>query len=345
VCQAATSRRRGDRRLGLAARSEITRLVTGNVHLSLPPTAAWKPRIRAVLATLALAAVAAIATPGAGAVAAAEAEPPTFVDVIPVVVVNVNGVQDAVVDYALPVAQDAAGSLLPVLCDPAPGSTFPLGDTDVNCIATDADGAQVSVSFVVRVSDSVPPPPPTDVIVRGDTASVKLRWRLPADRDIAGTEIVRYPGAFVVFHGTGTSFTDTDIKAGGSYRYLISSYDWADNRARPIPVHTSAAKAKLAEPQDWAQLTQPPLLAWAPVSAADYYNVQLWAIGKGASRKVLSIWPTSTRVQLASRWAFGGKKYALAPGRYRWYVWPGLGQLSDGRYGDLIGSHVFVVVK
>ena len=37
--------------------------------------------------------------------------------------------------------------------------------------------------------------------------------------------------------------------------------------------------------------------------------------------------------------------YGLVPGRYRWYVWPGIGQLADGRYGDLLGSHVFVVVR
>jgi HYR domain-containing protein len=321
-----------------------TRLVLGNVHHSFPPNA-WKPRTRAALAILMLAAVAAIATPGAGAVGSAGTQQPSFLQVTPVVVVNVNGVRETLVDYALPVAQDASGSLLPVLCDPAPGSTFPLGDTNVNCTATAAGGTQASASFVVRVSDSVPPPQPTDVIIRGDRGSVKLRWRLPTSSDVAGTEIVRYPGAFVVFHGDGTSFTDTDVKAGDTYRYLVSSYDWANNRARPIQVHTTAAKARLAEPQDWAQLTRPPLLSWAPVSVADYYNVQLWALGAGAPRKVLSVWPTSTRLQLATRWTFAGKTYALAPGRYRWYVWPGLGQLAQGRYGDLIGSHVFVVVR
>jgi hypothetical protein len=315
--------------------------VTGNVNLSFPPIAR-KPHTRAARATLVLAAVAAIATPRAGA---GETQQPAFLHVTPVVVVNVNGVRETLVDYALPVAQDSTGALLPVLCDPAPGATFPLGDTNVNCTATAADGTQASASFVVRVSDGVAPPQPTDVIIRGDRASVKLRWRLPANPDIAGTEIVRYPGAFVVFHGTGNSFTDTDVKAGASYRYLVSSYDWANNRARPISVHTTAAKARLAEPQDWAQVTLPPMLSWAPVSVADYYNVQLWALGAGAPKKVLSVWPTSTRVQLASRWTFGGKTYALAPGRYRWYVWPGLGQLSAGRYGDLIGSHVFVVRK
>src|SRR5438876_11621513 len=104
-------------------------------------------------------------------------------------------------------------------------------------------------------------------------------------------------------------------------------------------------KAKLIEPQDWAQLTQPPALAWAAVPGADYYNVQLWTIAPGPSKKVLSIWPTSPRLQLTSKWTFGGRTYGLTPGRYRWYVWPGIGPLSEARYGDLIGSHVFVIVR
>jgi HYR domain len=290
------------------------------------------------------AAVTTIVTPGAGAVSDAATQPPTFVDVTPLIVMKVNGVRSAVVDYDLPLAQDAAGLPLPVLCDPPPGSDFPLGDSDVDCTATDDEGAQTNASFVVRVLDDVAPPPPTDVIVRGDPASIKLTWRLPLSPDIAGTEIVRFPGAFVVFRGPGTAYTDTDVKAGGSYRYRVASYDWADNHAKAVDVHTTAARAKLVEPQEWARLTRPPLLAWAHVSGADYYNVQLWTNGPGAPRKLLSIWPTSTRLQLASRWAFGGKSYTLAPGRYRWYVWPGLGAQKQGQYGDLMGSRIFVVV-
>jgi len=257
---------------------------------------------------------------------------------------KVNGVREAVVDYDLPLAQDTAGTPLAVLCDPAPGSTFPLGDTTVNCTATDDQGEQGGVSFVVRVLDDVAPPSATDVIIRGDRSSVNVTWLLPTSSDIAGTEIVRFPGAFVVFRGRGTTFTDTDVRAGSTYRYRVASYDWADNHAKAVDVHTTAARTKLVEPQDWAQVTRPPLLAWSRVSGADYYNVQLWAIGGGAPRKVLSTWPTSTRVQLTPKWAFGGKNYGLAPGRYRWYVWPGLGTQKQGRYGKLIGSHIFVVV-
>ena len=317
--------------------------MTGNADPSLVPKDR-KRRKRLALATAILAVVPAIVTPGAGAVETAVAEPPTFLNVTPVVIVKVNGVRGTVVDYNLPLAQDTAGVPLPVLCDPPPGSTFPLGETTVNCTATDDQGVQAGASFVVRVLDDVAPPAPTDVVGRGDPKSVTVKWRLPASSDIAGTEIVRFPGAFVVFRGRGTTYTDADIRPGGSYLYRVATYDWAGNHAKAVDVRMKAAQAKLVEPQDWAQLTQPPLLAWAHVSGADYYNVQLWAIGSGSPRKVLSIWPTTTHLQLTSKWAFGGKSYGLAPGRYRWYVWPGLGAQSQARYGNLIGSHVFVVV-
>jgi hypothetical protein len=318
--------------------------MTGNTQFS-SVSKTRKRRSRLVLATTLLASVSAIATPGAEAVSAAAAQPPTFSDVTPLVVMKVNGVRNAIVTYPDPVATDASGSALPVTCSPPSGSTFPLGDTDVSCLATDAQGAEALVSFVVRVVDDVPPPAATDVVVRGSKASVSLTWRLPSSPDLAGTEIVRYPGALVVFHSAGTSFVDTDIQAGARYLYRVASYDWADNHSPAVDVHTIAVNAKLIEPQDWAQLTQPPLLAWARVPGAGYYNVQLWATVPGGLKKVLSIWPSSNHLQLSSKWVFGGRSYGLTQGRYRWYVWPGLGRLVDAHYGDLIGSHVFVIVR
>src|SRR5207245_7988972 len=103
------------------------------------------------------------------------------------------------------------------------------------------------------------------------------------------------------------------------------------------------AAAKLTQPQDGASLTLPPLLAWQPVASADYYNVQLWALVPSGPVKIFSIWPTTTRLQLTKSWVYRGKQHQLAKGRYRWYVWPGIGPIRRARYGALIGSNTFVI--
>jgi hypothetical protein len=299
--------------------------------------------VRLLLATALAGSIAAIGTQGAAAVGVTETTPPSFSAVPPVVVVKVNGVRKATAEYQEPLAFDASGSSLSVTCSPPSGSIFGMGDTDVTCSATDSEGTAASVSFVVRVLDTVPPPAETDVIVRGDKNRVSLTWRRPASTDIAGTEIVRYPGGLVIFRSPGTTFVDTDVRTGARYRYRVASYDWADNHSKAVDVTTTAATASLIQPQDWASLTRPPLLAWAPVAGADYYNVQLWALAPGGLKKVLSIWPTSTHLQLPSKWVFGGESHTLTSGRYRWYVWPGLGPQELARYGTLMGSHTFAI--
>ena len=40
---------------------------------------------------------------------------------------------------------------------------------------------------------------------------------------------------------------------------------------------------------------------------------------------------------------FGGKRYRLVPGSYRWFVFPGLGKRSQARYGALVGQSAFTV--
>jgi hypothetical protein len=44
-----------------------------------------------------------------------------------------------------------------VVCTPASGSTFPLGETTVNCSVTDSDGGSASGSFKITVVDTTPP--------------------------------------------------------------------------------------------------------------------------------------------------------------------------------------------
>jgi hypothetical protein len=47
-------------------------------------------------------------------------------------------------------------------------------------------------------------------------------------------------------------------------------------------------------------------------------------------------------VQLRQSWTFEGRRYRLQPGLYTWYVWPGEGRPSAGRYGTMLGQAEFV---
>ena len=88
-------------------------------------------------------------------------------------------------------------------------------------------------------------------------------------------------------------------------------------------------------------MTAPPLLRWRPFRGATYYNVQLYRVGQ----KVLSRWPTRTRLQLTRTWSFRGTRYRLRPGTYSWFVWPGYGKPAAARYGKILLRGRFVVVR
>lgn len=84
-------------------------------------------------------------------------------------------------------AQDASGALVsftasandlvdgpvPVTCSPDSGSLFPIGQTTVNCSASDSNGNGASGSFNVTVVDNVPPvlTLPSDIIFTAQNAS------------------------------------------------------------------------------------------------------------------------------------------------------------------------------
>ena len=50
-------------------------------------------------------------------------------------------------------------------------------------------------------------------------------------------------------------------------------------------------------------------------------------------------------LQLHRTWRFDGRRYHLKPGRYKWYVWPGFGKRKAARYGQMVGSGTFIVVR
>jgi hypothetical protein len=191
---------------------------------------------------------------------------------------------------------------------------------------------------------------------------IVLRWT--ASKDSLTFGVVRRPGLrgpkpSTIYDGGARNFTDHRLARGTKYRYTVTAYDQAGNGSvktlvaksseslanpvRQTPARQAPARATpaLASPALGARLSKPPLLRWSAVPKATYYNVQLYHNG----RKVLSLWPKRTQFQLRQTWKYGGHRYALRPGKYRWLVWPGFDALSANRYGKLIGSRTFFVTS
>lgn len=67
-----------------------------------------------------------------------------------------TGPDGAIVDFSV-IATDIVDGEFEATCDPAAGSTFALGATQVDCSATDAAGNSAAVAFPVIVEDNTPP--------------------------------------------------------------------------------------------------------------------------------------------------------------------------------------------
>jgi hypothetical protein len=68
------------------------------------------------------------------------------------------GSASAIVNYPSPVPVIAGAEPSPtIVCTPASGSSFSIGLTTVNCIATDLANNTGSCSFTVNVTDNQPP--------------------------------------------------------------------------------------------------------------------------------------------------------------------------------------------
>jgi len=227
--------------------------------------------------------------------------------------------------------------------------------TTVNGSCTDKAGNRASGTSPAFKYDSTPPTI-TNLGFDWDDGTATLTWT--ASPDTKAIEIDRTPGTAgadpsAVFKGLASSFEDTGLTNKVKYVYTINGFDEAGNKATDSV--SIIPGAKLYSPARGTTLKSPPLLAWRPVVGAAYYNVQLY-YGVGATmrrlssvgvsgRKVLSAWPLQSRYRLKKAWKFKGKARKLAPGHYRWYVYPGVGKRTANKYGPLIGASDFFIAK
>jgi hypothetical protein len=242
-------------------------------------------------------------------------------------------------------------------------ATFPLGTTVVKFTARDASGNTTSASSSLTIvqgrpgsgaasggSSSAPDrTPPGDVrsleATPGDR-SVTLSWERPPDTDFHHVDVFRSklaPGAAEtrVYTGGAKKLVDRGLENGTKYQYAVVAVDAAGNRAGGAIATATPNAALLLAPKNGARLSRAPVLRWAATPDATYYNVQLWR----GETKILSAWPIKTRLALPRRWHYGGRRFSLTPGVYRWYVWPGLGDRADLNYGPLLGMQTFSITR
>jgi hypothetical protein len=265
------------------------------------------------------------------------------------------------------------------LADPAPRVTsdapalFPPGTTTLTFTATDAAGNTSSVQSKVLVHAGFgieggetavgtltqalqPPENVRGLAAKPGNRSVFLDWR-PARAPTIVEYVVtrsralepRQGGVAVVYRGARTELADRGLRNGVEYRYTVFALDDVGNTSVGVVAVAVPKAPLLARPGDGARVEVPVELAWVPTRGATYYNVQVFRLaGRGpaasaSATKVLSAWPGKARLTLEATWTYDGRAQELRPGRYVWYVWPGLGRRADMRYGKLLGYSVFVV--
>ena len=235
-----------------------------------------------------------------------------------------------------------------------------VGTTTVTGTATDKAGNSASVTFgLVKIvpysspspttpaapTDRTPPGPVTAPKAKPGDHWVVLSWVAPSANDLDYVEVRRSvagraAGKTISYKAQGTTLRIGRLDNNVTYKFVLVAYDKAGNASNPVVLTAKPAAVLLALPKAGTRVVKPPLLRWAPIKTADYFNVQLFRNGV----KVLSAWPRFAHLQLTPGWKYGKTTITLKPGKYTWYVWPGLGKRADKRYGALLGKSTFVVL-
>jgi len=232
-----------------------------------------------------------------------------------------------------------------------------VGTTAIRFYARDFSGngttRDVQLTVLPPPEANAPPLPP--VVVASLPANVDnvgvaqldgalaLTWRPPPDCDHVVVSRSNSDGSAeeVVYSGKDSRYEDQGLENGTEYRYVIRCVDASGNRSAGVAVVAVPHRNMLRSPKDGATLKKPPKLVWTRDAKADYYNLQLLR----NNVRIFAAWPTKTTFALKKGWKYRGRKYALRPGRYEWFVWPGFGARKNVNYGTLLGTRSFVILR
>lgn len=280
-----------------------------------------------------------------GPIEAAGVPVPAPVD--PVEVIASLPVAESVTERSAGKPPAASGAPVVPALDPATVESAPSssGSPANNVPATSSAAVPKVVARAAPLDlDRTPPRNVQGLSAKAGDRAVTLRWSPPKDADFDHVVISRtsQTDGTTVYSGPAKRFVDRRLTNGVAYRYVLVSYDRTGNRSAGVAIVAAPKALMLVHPSDGAQVEAPPLLRWVWIPGATYYNVQLF---RGPMRvKVMTAWPATNRLQLASAWVYAGHRRRLVPGVYRWVVWPGFGRQIAKRYGSLLGEGTFFVV-
>jgi hypothetical protein len=198
-----------------------------------------------------------------------------------------------------------------------------------------SNGSTAGHAGSVAIPDLTPPGQPTAFKVRKKGLVMAFTWNLPGAADLNRIVIVRnttrsprsLTDGKAVFSGKAKA-ANVRQKAGTRAWYKAFAVDNAGNASASAGLQVVLPVFKLF-PENGSDLRSTKL-SWKKSKRASYYNVQVFL----GSKRVTQAWPKGTSFRLPKSKLKRGKVYT-------WYVWPGVGAKSRGRYGNMIGQSTF----
>lgn len=198
----------------------------------------------------------------------------------PDVIVGQQSPQGAVVNYTAPAATDLADPSPEVACQPASGTTFPLGETQVSCVATDIEGQESPTeTFTVIVqAGPMPAKPGISTNVPHLTNHAAAVFELDVEPGVTAECRLDGPlGAGSFAPCSDTSPLSYSGLVDGAYLFTVqvtnsignvrqASYGWTVDRTSP------AAVARFAARPGYRRVA----LSWTKPIDVDYDRVRVW---------------------------------------------------------------------